>query len=396
MNLGLTESALAQVGAPEILDAVHYGAYITDSNRTILYWSYAAESITGWRASEVVGRRCSDHILAHVDKGAHDLCGRPQCPLYRALVAGEQRGQPILLFAQHKQGHRIPVEVTVNPLRNRTGQTVGAVEIFRDLTRTVEDLRRAKIVQDYILQWHLPTDPRVHFEVSYRPEEVVGGDFYRVQAISPDQYAIMVADVMGHGLISALYTVQVRSIWGECEADLSSPARFLEQLNRRLHKLASLEGYFATAICLTLDVSSGRLRYVRGGHPAPLLVRQDGAAEFLSQRSPAIGLLEKATYQESELWLAPGDQLVLYTDGAIEIANPQGQVLGESGLEQLLQSLPEPKIDLGQIERRLLEYAHCTTLPDDLTLLSVHFRSRGTENPIVVAGCKGTVNRGCA
>jgi serine phosphatase RsbU (regulator of sigma subunit) len=190
----------------------------------------------------------------------------------------------------------------------------------------------------------------------------------------------MVADAMGHGLISALYTVHLRSAWDDCEAELSAPARFLGQLNQRLHRLAGPEGYFITAVYMVLDVASGRLRYARAGHPAPLLFRRTGAIEVLSERSPAIGMLETATYGEAELNLESGDRLLLFTDGAIDLANPQGEVLAEAGFRQLLQTMVEPTVDLGQIERKLLEFVHPAGLPDDLTMLSVHFLHPGQSS----------------
>ncbi len=371
---------LEQVSAQETLNAITYGAYITDLKRKILFWSDAAESITGWPAEEVVGRSCSDQILVHVDGDGHGLCGGPQCPLHNTLETGEVSRPPMLLFAQHKQGHRIPVELSVAPLRNRAGERVGAVEVFRDLTRAVQELRRAKIIQDYVLHWDLPADDRVRFEVRCRPEEVVGGDFHRVQAFGPGRYAVMVADAMGHGLISALHTVHLRSAWDDCAAELPSPARFMAELNRRLHRLAGPEGYFATAVALVLDVESGKLRYTRAGHPAPLLFRRSGAAEYLADRSPAIGLLDSATYEESELKLEPDDQLLLFTDGAIELFNRQGEILGEEGFRRLVQdtrAAGQSVLKLDEVEEKLLEFAYPASLPDDVTLLSVRLVRRG-------------------
>jgi PAS domain S-box-containing protein len=382
-----TPSVLVDFSGPEVLNAVRYGAYITDRSRKIVFWSDAAERITGWPSSEVIGRSCSEHILAHTDQAGHELCGHFQCPLCQTLDTGEEIRQPVFLFARHKQGHRIPVEVSVAPLRNRSGQMTGALQLFRELTRTVEDLRRAKIIQDYVLQANLPADPRVRFEVSYRPEEIVGGDFYRIQPITPHRYAIMVADVMGHGLISALYTVQLRSIWDECQAELASPAAFLNQLNGRLHKLASPEGYFATAVLVLVDVGSGEVRYARAGHPAPLLFRPGARTpEPLNGRSPAVGLMESVTYTENELHLGPGDSLLLFTDGAIDIANAQGDVLGEGGFQRLLESIPDATKDLRRIEGRLLEFSNSLTLPDDLTLLSIQLaESRSATNLSTIA-----------
>jgi serine phosphatase RsbU (regulator of sigma subunit) len=281
-------------------------------------------------------------------------------------------GEPLLVFAQHKQGHRIPVEVSVAPLRDQSGRTVGGIEVFRDLTSMVEDLRRAKVIQDHVLGSELPTDPRVRFDVLYIPEELVGGDFYRLEALDTDCYAILLADVMGHGVASALYTMQLRSLWEECRAELVSPSRFMADLNRRLHKLVSPDGYFATAVFLLLNVASGELRYVRAGHPSPFLLRSSGAIERLDYRSPALGLRTGAAYTETVTHLDPGDRLLLFTDGAIELVDKQGEELGEDGLARLLEGFRDVQLDLPRIQKSLLEFSNLIRLPDDLTLLSVH------------------------
>jgi sigma-B regulation protein RsbU (phosphoserine phosphatase) len=255
------------------------------------------------------------------------------------------------------------------------------VEVFRDLTRTVEELRRAKIIQDYILHWDMPADERVRFEARSRPEEFVGGDFHRVQAIGADRYAIMLADAMGHGLISALYTVHLRSAWEECQTDLGSPARFLGHLNQRLHRLAGPKGYFATAVFLVLDVCSGRLLYSVAGHPSPLFFPRTGTLAVLPGRSPAVGLLDTAAHRENEWQLEPGDQLLLFTDGATELANRQGKILGEAGFFHILEERVGHSLDLAEIERSLVEYVQPSAPQDDLTLLSVQFLHGGPAPP---------------
>jgi len=371
MNLESLRTGFEQVGAREILDALPDGAYITDPDRKILFWSRAAERITGWPAQEVASHRCADNILVHVDKDGHPLCGDEHCPLRRAMVTGVISEEPLLVFAQHKQGHRIPVEVSVAPLRDPLGRTVGGIEVFRDLTGMMEDLRRAKVIQDHLLESELPNDPRVRFDVLYIPEELVGGDFYRLEALGADCYAILLADVMGHGVASALYTMQLRSLWEECRADLTSPSRFMTGLNRRLQRLVGPGGYFATAVFLLLNVASGELRYVRAGHPSPLLLRSNGAFERLDHKSPALGLRAEAAYTETVTHLDRNDSLLLFTDGAIELENKQGEELGEAGLIRLLEWSPNTRLDLRRIEQSLLEFTNLIRLPDDLTLLSV-------------------------
>ena len=151
MSLDSLETQFEQIGAREILDALADGAYITDADRKIVFWSRAAERITGWSARDVVNHHCADNILVHVDKDGNQLCSDVHCPLHRAMVTGEMSEEPFLVFAQHKQGYRIPLEVSVAPLRDPAGRMVGGIEVFRDQTTMMADLRRAKVIQDHVL-----------------------------------------------------------------------------------------------------------------------------------------------------------------------------------------------------------------------------------------------------
>jgi serine phosphatase RsbU (regulator of sigma subunit) len=289
-------------------------------------------------------------------------------------VTGEVSHEPLLVFAQHREGHRIPVEVTVAPIRNAQGNVVGGIEVFRDMTELFKDLRRARAIQDHALTSALPDDPRLQFEVRYSPEGVVGGDFYRVEALDADCYAVLVADVMGHGVAAALYTMQLRTFWDDCRKLLRSPAGFLRELNAGLGRLVGDEGHFATGVFGLVDLAAGELTLVRAGHPPPFLLRPDSAVRSVGEGSPAIGLVKEAVYRESRERFEPGDTLLLFTDGATEISNAAGNELGEDGLRGMLDRgrFAAGRGALEWLEKQLLEYSQRIRLPDDLTLLSLH------------------------
>jgi len=375
MSVPIPKLDLELIGVREILDTLPDGTYVTDADRRILFWSRSAMRLTGWPAEEVVGRTCSDNLLVHIDKDGHRLCGQEHCPLHRSIVTGTVSPEPLLVFVQHKQGHRIPVEVSVAPIRDASGQVVGGIEVFRDLTAVMEDLRRARLIQNHTLESQLPTDDRIRFEVRYSPEEIVGGDFYRVEALDPDHYAVMVADVMGHGVASALYTMQLRSLWEDCRPQLVAPTAFMGELNRRLRVLVGPDGYFATAVLVTVDAASGRMSCVRAGHPPPFLCRVGGSVQAWGAKGPALGLFAGSAYAETRDQLGPGDTVLLFTDGAVEIANAEDKEWGEVGLRALLEKTPfgAEVNSLEALERRLLAYSNRIRLPDDLTLLSVHW-----------------------
>jgi phosphoserine phosphatase RsbU/P len=365
----------AGLATPELLHSLADGVYITDLNRRILFWNRAAERITGWPAVEVTGKSCYDDILAHVDKDGHALCGQEYCPLHRSIVTGQSSTESVLVFARHRSGGRIPVEVSVAPIRNAANQVIGGIEVFRDLTESMQDQLRAKGIQEMAMNCPLPEDSRVEFEVRYQPREIVGGDFYRIERTGADGYVLLVADAMGHGVAAALYTMQLRALWDDHRTDLESPARFLGVVNERLHALAREAGYFATGVCAAYDAARGQLRCARAGHPAPLLFRAGGSIEPVGRSQPALGMFPGSQYQETTVQLMPGDALLLFTDGALELFDASDHELGVEGLKELVRQQTSGRaaagFQLDKLEEQLLRFTNQIHLPDDLTLVKL-------------------------
>src|SRR5579859_6066196 len=92
----------------EVLNSLPDGVYVTDTHRRILFWNQAAERITGWRKEDVVGKYCSDNVLAHLDKDGHPLCGCDLCPLHRSMVTGQPSTESMVIFAHCKSGITAP------------------------------------------------------------------------------------------------------------------------------------------------------------------------------------------------------------------------------------------------------------------------------------------------
>ena len=364
----------ARISVGEILDALADGAYVTDTERRIVFWNRAAGRITGWSRSDVVGHSCRDNLLVHVDKDGHALCGQEHCPLHRAIVTGETSVEPMLVFAQHLNGHRVPVEVSVAPIRNGEGDVIGGVEVFRDLTSVMDDLSRARVIQEHVLPESLPVVEGLEFGVRYTPQELVGGDFYRVEPVGDGRYAVLVADVMGHGVAAGLYTMQLRVLWDDARQLLRDPARFMAELNRRLSRLVSRDGAFATGVLVVVDPKNGDWECVRAGHPAPVVLKQRGSeAQLVGKSSPALGLNAGAEYASTSGRLDKGDLMLLYTDGAEEVINPEGEVLTAVGLGRLARETLGVLggSQLEDLERALLAYSGRIRLEDDLTLLTI-------------------------
>ncbi|MFZ0518626.1 MAG: sensor domain-containing diguanylate cyclase [Acidobacteriaceae bacterium] len=132
------DASVADFFHRNLLDNLYDGVYFVDPDRTITYWNKGAERLTGYGANEAVSRHCFDNFLMHVDKAGCALC-LSGCPLSKTLADGEHREME--LFLRHKQGHRVPVQVRIEPIRSATGSVAGAVAIFTDIS-AVKKLER--------------------------------------------------------------------------------------------------------------------------------------------------------------------------------------------------------------------------------------------------------------
>lgn len=114
-----------------LLDSLFDGVYFVNSERKIQYWNKGAENLTGYPASEALGRHCFDNFLVHVNDEGCTLC-LDGCPLTSTLSDGKLRVAEV--FLRHKLGHRIPVFIRVAPINDASGKIIGAVEVFSDVS----------------------------------------------------------------------------------------------------------------------------------------------------------------------------------------------------------------------------------------------------------------------
>jgi diguanylate cyclase (GGDEF)-like protein/PAS domain S-box-containing protein len=122
-----------------LLDELYDAVYFVDPTRRVLYWNHAAEALSGFSAAEVVGRRCSDNLLCHVDESGRSLC-QGECPLSQSMQSGTRRKADV--YMRCKNGHRLAVSVRVVPIMGQDNQPLGAVEIFSDIAMRKQLERR--------------------------------------------------------------------------------------------------------------------------------------------------------------------------------------------------------------------------------------------------------------
>ena len=202
--------------------------------------------------------------------------------------------------------------------------------------RMERELELARQVQQSMLPRTFPQVHGYRFAARNEPARQVGGDFYDVIPLGTDRFGIAVADVSDKGMPAALYMALTRSLLLAEAHRERSPAAVLARVNTLLLELGE-PNMFVTVFYGVIERAARELVYARAGHDRPLLLRA-GTAQELDAKGTVLGLLgaDMLGLSEERIALAPGDRLVLYTDGLTDMMAPDGQLFDRARLELLL------------------------------------------------------------
>ncbi len=233
------------------------------------------------------------------------------------------------------------------------------------------ELALAREIQQNLFPRRLPRPAGFDLAALSRPCQAVGGDYYDFLELSGGRLGLVVADVSGKGTPASLLMASVHAAV-RCLGGTLSPAGLLDRLNRQL--LDSTQPHrYVTLFYAELDLVTGALTYVNGGHVPPLLRRRQGDIVALEAGGVAPGLIEEATYDVGRERLAPGDTLLLVTDGVTEALSAEERELGPEGLRQVLRESRATTAQelLEQLVARVESWAGPSGLADDLTAVVV-------------------------
>jgi sigma-B regulation protein RsbU (phosphoserine phosphatase) len=256
-----------------------------------------------------------------------------------------------------------------------------------------ENLRMAREIQLTMLPQQYPAFPgnvppeqsAFQFVHRYQAAEAVSGDFFSVSALSDTEAAVFICDVTGHGIRAALVTAMIRALAEELKPLAREPGNFLRKLNSDLCSILKSTGspMLTTAFYLVADWQTGKMRFANAGHPKPLLMhRSTGQIELLahvsSRGEPALGLFDNPSYQTSEVIIAPGDFVMLFTDGLYEVQGLNEELYSQERLMLDAQNLlPKPA---GQMFDELLEAIRAFSVDhefeDDVCLVGMEFTGK--------------------
>lgn len=231
-----------------------------------------------------------------------------------------------------------------------------------------------------------PSRYEIDLFAKMQPAKEVGGDFYDFFLIDDDHLAFTIADVSGKGVPAALFMVITKTLIKTQSLSGKSPAKVLEAVNNQLCENNNAN-MFVTCLLGVLEVSTGKLTYSNAGHNPAAIRRKGGAFEYLN--APVgfvLAGMDGMTYEDNELTLVKGDNLVLYTDGVTEALNNQLELYGEDRLLRVLQSHTDNDAEdiLQAVYKDIETFAEGAMQADDITMLVLNYQGVPTLSTLEI------------
>jgi phosphoserine phosphatase RsbU/P len=272
---------------------------------------------------------------------------------------------------------RFPELVWMSNLFGRATQTALLSQKLRlEHEQSRHDMRKIAKLQRALLPTELPKVSTLDLSVYSKSTAEAGGDYYQVISLPRGRVGLLLADVCGHGAAAAMLVAVVHSLVKTFTGPPIPPGHLLAYVNDHLTQLSTRSfGTFVTAVYAIYDPDRATLTWSNAGHPPPRLVRKDGSREILvGERCVPLGVVDATEYPETEVRLAPGDQVMLHTDGVTDAKNAADEAFGLERLDAAMTPTPGgARAIVGKVLESLDEFVAGTPPSDDYTLLAMKF-----------------------
>lgn len=254
-----------------------------------------------------------------------------------------------------------------------------------------DELKLAQAVQRTLLPASIGR-PDIEVAVRNIPCAYIGGDYLHASIVGERWLYLAVADVSGHGVSAALVVARLHGLMRRITLEGQPPLAMLDAIHRASLQILQHTYFFVTVAVFRLELATGRLEYATAGHPGQVLQRADGTQEVLRTPNRLLGMdadVFDSTRPSDSTTLAPGDSLVLFTDGLFEVLSGEdGTLLGEQGLRKRVESLGAlaPALMAGEILHDLAAFQGRSTFEDDVTLMVARWNGPPAGPPAATPG----------
>jgi serine phosphatase RsbU (regulator of sigma subunit) len=306
--------------------------------------------------------------------------GDSQGLLFHATVPLISQGRPLGLINVAAKEWQFLTHADLHLLSSVSAQLVVAIERAHyyevaEAQRILlqNELMVAQEVQAELMPRELPDIPGFQVAGAWHPARQVAGDLYKIFPLDEDRWGIAIGDVADKGTAAALHMAMMDSLILSGALRQPSPAAVLKEVNQTIIRQWQSSGMFATVLLSVLDLKNQTLQYANAGHNPPILRRASGTIELLTKTGPALGLFDELQMSEATITLAPGDAIVLYTDGVTEANNPEyNEMYGVNHLTTGIKTAPRKASELlMHIEVDLNAFTSGMPQQDDVTLFVI-------------------------
>lgn len=299
------------------------------------------------------------------------------------IIVKEENIGTLALLKEVPEGFNKEMTRIVSTFANQAGISIENFRLMEEAfqnARYKEELKIAKMVQQSLLPARLEQDDDFEIVAFSESADEVGGDYYDTLRINDHEVALIIADVSGKGTTAAFHMSQMKGIFHSLAQQSPDPKDFMSKANRAL--VYCLErGSFISATYFVVDTKDKSIHYSRAGHcPVLYYNATTGKAEYLKDKGTALGMVRSHDYcnfvENKRLTYAPGDVMILYTDGITEAKNKKGEEFGGERLAEVLQqnALKSSKEIEESIIKRLYEFSGSDDINDDYTAMTVKFK----------------------
>jgi serine phosphatase RsbU (regulator of sigma subunit) len=205
---------------------------------------------------------------------------------------------------------------------------------MEERARLEQELQTAQTIQRSLLPKEMPKLPGWKIAAHYQPAREVGGDLYDFLPLADGRWGLVIGDATDKGVPAALLMASVRSMIHAAALVMDAPGALLAHVNDLLCADTPPQ-MFVTCFYALLDPASGRVRYANAGHDLPYL-HSDGKVSELRATGMPLGLMPGSRYEEQEVVVVPGEDILFYSDGLVEAHNPGREMFGFPRLQALL------------------------------------------------------------